>query len=100
MEAHIRERAEALRDMPHVGVATGVGNYRWVRVRRTPYLLVYRVASDEVRIAAVTTAAGTDSLASQVRGVPRCSPKPSRRLLLLHAADEIADVPAQDRLQR
>ena len=53
MEARIVQRIAALREMPLVGVATGVGAYRWVRVQRTPYLVVYRVVASELRIAAV-----------------------------------------------
>ncbi|KAF0181855.1 MAG: plasmid stabilization system [Caulobacteraceae bacterium] len=53
MEARILDRIEALRELPLVGVLTGVGEARWVRVRRTPYLVVYRAAADELRILAV-----------------------------------------------
>ena len=53
MEARILQRVEALREMPLVGVATGESDSRWVRVRRTPYLVVYRIVADELRIDAV-----------------------------------------------
>ena len=39
--------------MPFVGVLTGIGETRWVRVPRTPYLLIYRVVAEELRILAV-----------------------------------------------
>lgn len=53
MERRIRERIEALREMPLTGVATGQGDTRWVPVLRTPYLIVYRVIDDELRISAI-----------------------------------------------
>jgi toxin ParE1/3/4 len=53
IELRIRERVEVLREMPLVGVSTGVADTRWVRVRRTPYLVVYRVVGEELRIQAI-----------------------------------------------
>ncbi|TPW01872.1 MAG: hypothetical protein FD124_3581 [Alphaproteobacteria bacterium] len=38
MEARILDRIEALRELPLVGVLTGVGEARWVRVRRTQFI--------------------------------------------------------------
>jgi len=53
MERRIRDRIALLREMPLVGIATGRGDTRWVRVLRTPYLVVYRVAGDELQIRAI-----------------------------------------------
>jgi len=45
----IRARANLLEHYPRIG-RTGPGDSRILRVRRTPYLLFYRIAADRIEI--------------------------------------------------